>query len=234
MSELLEIEGINKTYQSGISTFQALTEIQLDINRGEIVVILGPSGSGKSTLLNVIGGIDRVDSGKIKVDGEDIVQLKDNELVQYRREKVGFVFQMYNLIPNLTVYENIELAANISKAPLSINGLIEAVGLTGMANRFPRELSGGQQQRVSIARAVVRKPELLLCDEPTGALDSKASKEILKLIHKVNQKYNTTVLIITHNHAISAMANRVITLKDGKVESNDINDQTILPEGIDW
>lgn len=127
-----------------------------------------------------------------------------------------------------------KLAANISKAPPSINGLIEAVGLTGMANRFPRELSGGQQQRVSIARAVVRKPELLLCDEPTGALDSKASKEILKLIHKVNQKYNTTVLIITHNHAISAMANRVITLKDGKVESNDINDQTILPEGIDW
>ncbi|WP_188455132.1 ABC transporter ATP-binding protein [Virgibacillus oceani] len=234
MGKLLGIEGVNKTYQSGLSSFQALTDIKLDINRGEIVVILGPSGSGKSTLINAIGGIDRVDSGTIHVDSEDIVSLNDNQLVHYRREKVGFVFQMYNLIPNLTVYENIELAANISKSPLTIDELIDAVGLTGMANRFPRELSGGQQQRVSIARAIVRKPELLLCDEPTGALDSKISKEILKLIQQINDKYNTTVLIITHNEAISAMADRVIALKDGKIESNTINKQPIEPEGIEW
>ncbi|WP_099157667.1 ABC transporter ATP-binding protein [Virgibacillus ndiopensis] len=234
MEKLLEIEGVNKTYQSGLSKFQALTDIKVDIDRGEIVVILGPSGSGKSTLINAIGGIDRVDSGTIHVDEKDIVSLNDNQLVHYRREKVGFVFQMYNLIPNLTVYENIELAANISKSPLSIDELIDAVGLIGMADRFPRELSGGQQQRVSIARAVVRKPELLLCDEPTGALDSKISKEILKLIQQINEKYNTTVLIITHNQAISAMADRVITLKDGKIESNNLNERPVEPERIEW
>ena len=197
-------------------------------------MILGPSESGKSTLLNAIGGINKSDSGKITVDQEDITQFSDRQLVKFRREDTGFVFQMYNLIPNLTVYENIELTANISSQPLSINEVIDAVGLTGMEDRFPRELSGGQQQRVSIARAVVKTPKLLLCDEPTGALDSTTSKEILHLIEKVNKEYKTTVFIITHNGAIRAMANRVITLKDGKIESNTVNEQTTSAEGIEW
>ncbi len=231
---ILKVEGINKRYQSGKSFFQALTDVNVEVEKGEIVVILGPSGSGKSTLLNAIGGIDQVDSGKISVDQEDITQFSDRQLVKYRREDIGFVFQMYNLIPNLTVYENIELTANISSQPLSINEVIDAVGLTGMEDRFPRELSGGQQQRVSIARAVVKTPKLLLCDEPTGALDSTTSKEILHLIEKVNKEYKTTVFIITHNGAIRAMANRVITLKDGKIESNTVNEQTTSAEGIEW
>ena len=231
---ILKVEGINKRYQSGKSFFQALTDVNVEVEKGEIVVILGPSGSGKSTLLNAIGGIDQVDSGKISVDQEDITQFSDRQLVKYRREDIGFVFQMYNLIPNLTVYENIELTANISSQPLSINEVIDAVGLTGMEERFPRELSGGQQQRVSIARAVVKTPKLLLCDEPTGALDSTTSKEILHLIEKVNKEYKTTVFIITHNGAIRAMANRVITLKDGRIESNTVNEQTTSAEGIEW
>ncbi|MBM7553433.1 ABC transporter ATP-binding protein [Thalassobacillus pellis] len=233
MSKLLEVTGVNKSYQSGGSPFQALSDVHLSIERGEIVVILGPSGSGKSTLLNAIGGVDQVDDGEIHVAGEDITRFHDNNLVDYRREKVGFVFQMYNLIPNLTVYENIELTSHISKSPLDIDELIHAVGLKGMADRFPRELSGGQQQRVSIARAIVRKPELLLCDEPTGALDSSTSKEILSLIHQMNQKYNTTVLIITHDQGITEMADRIITLKDGRVESDVKNEQPVLPERME-
>ena len=234
MSSILKIEGINKKYQSGNSYFQALTDVNVEVAKGEIVVILGPSGSGKSTLLNAIGGIDQVDSGGIIVDQEDITQFNDRQLVKYRREDIGFVFQMYNLIPNLTVYENIELTANISNNPLTIREVIDAVGLTGMEDRFPRELSGGQQQRVSIARAVVKTPKLLLCDEPTGALDSNTSKEILNLIEKVNRDYHTTVFIITHNQAISEMANRVITLKDGKIDSNIVNEQKKSAEGIEW
>ncbi len=234
MSGILKVEGINKKYQSGKSFFHALTDVNLEVEKGEIVVILGPSGSGKSTMLNAVGGIDQVDSGKISVEEADITQFNDHQLVNYRREEIGFVFQMYNLIPNLTVYENIELTANISSHPLPIQEVIDAVGLSGMEDRFPRELSGGQQQRVSIARAVVKTPKLLLCDEPTGALDSNTSKEILNLIAKVNKEYKTTVLIITHNQAISAMANRVITLKDGKIETNLVNEQTVSPERIEW
>lgn len=231
---ILHIDGVQKVYQSGHTTFQALTDIQLDVEKGEIVVILGPSGSGKSTLLNAIGGIDGVDSGTIKVNGNDITKLNDGDLVDYRRKDVGFVFQMYNLIPNLTVYENIELTANISTHALPISEVIDAVGLSGMEERFPRELSGGQQQRVSIARAVVKAPKLLLCDEPTGALDSATSKDILQLIEKVNKEFNTTVLIITHNQAIRSMANRVITLKDGSIESDMINEHQTSAEGIEW
>ncbi|TMU85121.1 ABC transporter ATP-binding protein [Bacillus sp. BHET2] len=231
---ILSINGVHKTYQSGQTTFQALTDIQVQVEKGEIVVILGPSGSGKSTLLNAIGGIDSVDSGSIKVNEKDITQLNDRNLVGYRRDDVGFVFQMYNLIPNLTVYENIELTANISPKALSISEVIDAVGLSGMEDRFPRELSGGQQQRVSIARAVVKAPKLLLCDEPTGALDSVTSKGILQLVEKVNKEFNTTVLIITHNQAIRSMANRVITLKDGKIESDFINEHQTSAEGVEW
>ena len=231
---ILHIEGVHKAYESGQTTFQALTDIHIEVEKGEIVVILGPSGSGKSTLLNAIGGIDAVDSGSIVVDKSDITQLNDRKLVDYRREEVGFVFQMYNLIPNLTVYENIELTANISPHALSIPEVIEAVGLSGMEDRFPRELSGGQQQRVSIARAVVKNPKLLLCDEPTGALDSATSKEILQLIEKVNKEFDTTVLIITHNQAIKSMANRVITLKDGKIETDCVNEHQTSAEGVEW
>jgi putative ABC transport system ATP-binding protein len=231
---ILSINGVHKTYQSGQTIFQALTDIHIQVEKGEIVVILGPSGSGKSTLLNAIGGIDEIDSGSIVVNGKDITQLNDYHLVDYRREDVGFIFQMYNLIPNLTVYENIELTANISREALSIPEVIDAVGLSGMKDRFPRELSGGQQQRVSIARAVVKAPKLLLCDEPTGALDSGTSKEILQLIEKVNKKFNTTVLIITHNQAIKSMANRVITLKDGKIESDFVNEHQTSAEGVEW
>ncbi|MDX8342327.1 ABC transporter ATP-binding protein [Rossellomorea sp. YZS02] len=231
---ILRIEGVHKSYESSQTTFQALTDIQVKVERGEIVVILGPSGSGKSTLLNAIGGIDVVDSGSIIVNDHDITQLNDRKLVDYRREEVGFVFQMYNLIPNLTVYENIELTASISPNALSISEVIDAVGLSGMEDRFPRELSGGQQQRVSIARAVVKAPKLLLCDEPTGALDSATSKEILQLIEKVNEEFDTTVLIITHNQAIQSMANRVITLKDGKIESDQVNKHQTSAEGVEW
>lgn len=231
---VLHIHELNKTYRSGNTEFHALTDIDLSMDSGEVGVILGPSGSGKSTLLNAIGGIDTVDNGTIRVDNEDITSYSDKKLVTYRRDMVGFVFQMYNLIPNLTVYENIELTANISKSPLSIDEMIKAVGLEGMGHRFPRELSGGQQQRVSIARAIVKKPRLLLCDEPTGALDSRTSKDILTLIKDINKKYNTTVLIITHNQAISQMADRIITLKDGKVDSDRINQDVLAPERIEW
>jgi putative ABC transport system ATP-binding protein len=234
MNQLVRVEGINKRYQSGSSFFQALTDVNVEVAHGEIVVILGPSGSGKSTLLNAIGGIDHIDSGKILVGDNDITQYSSRELVKYRRENIGFVFQMYNLIPNLTVFENIEMTAAISPSPLSINEIIDAVGLSGMEERFPRELSGGQQQRVSIARAIVKAPKLLLCDEPTGALDSVTSKEILKLIEKVNREYGTTVFIITHNAAISEMADRVITLKDGKIETNTLNERITSAEGIEW
>ncbi|BCB02618.1 ABC transporter ATP-binding protein [Bacillus sp. KH172YL63] len=231
---ILSLTDVQKSYQSGETTFQALTDIHVTVEEGEIVVILGPSGSGKSTLLNAIGGIDGIDAGSIKVDGKDITLLNDRHLVDYRRDDVGFVFQMYNLIPNLTVYENIELTANISPKSLPIKEVIAAVGLAGMEDRFPRELSGGQQQRVSIARAVVKAPKLLLCDEPTGALDSNTSREILQLIEKVNKEFNTTVLIITHNQAIQSMANRVITLKDGRIESDVLNEHQTSAEGVEW
>ncbi|HSU80017.1 MAG TPA: ABC transporter ATP-binding protein [Candidatus Angelobacter sp.] len=231
---VLFAQNINKMYKSGKTEFQALTNITLDIKKGEIVVILGPSGSGKSTLLNAIGGIDLIDEGEILVEDLSLTKMNSKQLVSYRRNVVGFVFQMYNLIPNLTVYENIELAANISETPLSVKDMIKAVGLEGMDNRFPREISGGQQQRVSIARAIVKNPRLLLCDEPTGALDSTTSKDILSLIKKINETYNTTILIITHNQAISQMADRVITLKDGRIESDHVQTKKLAPEGIEW
>lgn len=234
MTSLLHISGVNKSYQSGPSSFRALTNISLDIQKGETVVILGPSGSGKSTLLNAVGGIDSVDSGHIQMNDADITSFTDAQLVRYRRDQIGFIFQMYHLIPNLTVYENIELTAHISQNALSVQEVIEAVGLADMADRFPNELSGGQQQRISIARAVVKTPELLLCDEPTGALDSETSKDILQLIQTVNQTYQTTVLIITHNQVISEMADRTITLKDGQIAANQENPHPLKPERMAW
>lgn len=227
-------DDVTKSYQSGPSSFKALDNISLTADKGDIVVILGPSGSGKSTLLNAIGGIDTVDHGKIVVQQSDITQYTTRQLVDYRRDHIGFVFQMYNLIPNLTVYENIELTANLSRSSLSIQDVITSVGLSGKADRFPAALSGGEQQRVSIARAVVKTPSLLLCDEPTGALDSETSKDILQLIQYVNETYETTVMIITHNQAISDMAHRTIMLKDGQINSTEDNPHPLKAERMTW
>ncbi|WP_291635798.1 ABC transporter ATP-binding protein [Clostridium sp.] len=230
----IEIKNVTKSYNNGKVSLDALKNISLTMNEGEIGVILGPSGSGKSTLLNIIGGIDHIDSGNVIVDGVDIVELNDNKLTLYRRNSVGFIFQFYNLVPNLTVYENVEVAANISKDPINIDEVLNSVGMSEYKNRFPRELSGGQQQRVSIARAIVKKPKLLLCDEPTGALDYKAAKEILKLITDVNKKFNTTVIIITHNTAISGISNRIIKLRSGAISENVLNENVLSAERIEW
>lgn len=231
---LIEIRNATKTYKTGKISLDALKNVSLTMNEGEIGVIIGPSGSGKSTLLNIIGGIDRVDSGNVIVDGVDIVGLNDNKLTLYRRNSVGFIFQFYNLVPNLTVYENVEVAANISKNPIDMDEILESVGMSEFKNRFPRELSGGQQQRVAIARALVKKPKLLLCDEPTGALDYNSAKEILKLITEVNKKFGTTVIIITHNIAISRIANRIIKLRSGEISENAVNKNVLSAERIEW
>ena len=230
----IEVKNLQKIYKTEATEYVALNAINLGIEKGEICVILGPSGSGKSTLLNIIGGIDEASGGTIISDGIEVTSLKDSKLTNYRREKVGFIFQFYNLIPNLTVYENIEVVKNISKNPLDINELLESVGLLEFKNRYPRELSGGQQQRVSIVRALVKNPSLLLCDEPTGALDFKGSKDILKLICDVNQKYGTTVLIITHNNAIAGIANRIIRLRGGELTDNHMNNDIISAELVEW
>jgi len=231
---LIEIRNVTKTYKTGEISLDALKNVSLTMNEGEMGVILGPSGSGKSTLLNIIGGIDRIDSGNVIVDGVDIVGLNDNKLTLYRRNSVGFIFQFYNLVPNLTAYENVEVAANISKNPIDMDEILESVGMSEFKNRFPRELSGGQQQRVAIARAIVKKPELLLCDEPTGALDYNSAKEILKLITEVNKKFGTTVIIITHNIAISRIANRIIKLRSGEISENVVNENVLSAERIEW
>ncbi|HEX7715369.1 MAG TPA: ABC transporter ATP-binding protein, partial [Bacillota bacterium] len=195
---------------------------------------LGPSGSGKSTLMNIIGGIDHGDSGQVSVDGVEINNLDDNKLTDYRRGDVGFVFQFYNLVPNLTVGENIEVVSNISQSPLNTDEVLAAVGMKDKKHRFPRELSGGEQQRVSIARAIVKNPKLLLCDEPTGALDFQTSRSILQLLQQVNKKYGTTILMITHNAAIAAMANRVFKLRSGEIVEETINQTTVPAERIEW
>ncbi len=230
----LDIKNLSKYYNTGNGKFKALDNVSFEIEKGKIAVVLGPSGSGKSTLINIIGGIDAADEGKVIVDGKDITKYKDNELTEYRRENIGFVFQFYNLIPNLTVYENIEISANICDDPMRVETILDAVGMKDMQNRFPRELSGGQQQRVSIARAIVKKPKILLCDEPTGALDYKTSKEILKLVSDVNRHFNTTVMIITHNQAIADMAHKVIRLRSGVIVEDRDNLSLIPAERIEW
>lgn len=230
----INVQNLKKSYITGEVKTEVLKGVGMNLDRGQIGVILGPSGSGKSTLLNIIGGIDRCDSGKATVDGIDITGLADDQLTDYRRSSVGFVFQFYNLIPNLTVGENVEVVSNISKSPLSTDEILKAVGLLDKKHRFPRELSGGEQQRVSIARAVVKNPKLLLCDEPTGALDFTTSREILKLLQKVNMDYKTTILMITHNNAISGMANRVYKLRNGEIVSEAINETVIPAERIEW
>ncbi len=229
----VSVSNLTKSYNTGITT-HVLKGVKLVIERGQIGVILGPSGSGKSTLMNIIGGVDRADDGTVEVGGEQITDLNDNQLVEYRRESVGFVFQFYNLVPNLTVAENIEVVSNISKYPLKTDDVLSAVGLSDKRNRFPRELSGGEQQRVSIARAIVKNPKLLLCDEPTGALDLETSRGVLSLIQKVNLKIGTTILMITHNSAIAGMAHVVFRLRSGEILEVAHNSELIAAERIEW
>ena len=219
----ITLRNATKKYGEGESLVYALDHANLEIEKGEICVILGPSGSGKSTLLNMLGGLDHLDEGEIIVGDRNLSGYKNNMLTNYRKEDVGFVFQFYNLIPDLTVTENIEVVSDISENPLDIDEVLEAMGMQKYRYRFPKELSGGQQQRVAIARAIIKNPKLLLCDELTGALDTKSSKSVLEFIEKINQLYKTTTVIITHNETIAEMADRVIYIKDGTVHENRAN-----------
>ncbi|MBP3807369.1 MAG: ABC transporter ATP-binding protein [Eubacterium sp.] len=221
----IDLKGAKKYYGKGESEVRALDGASLELEEGGVYVILGPSGSGKSTLLNMLGGLDKMDDGVLSIDGVTISKMSDKQLVEYRRTDVGFVFQFYNLIPDLTVKENIQVVADITDSPLDIDEVMEAVDIKKYENHFPSELSGGQQQRVSIARALIKNPKILLCDELTGALDTKSARLVLKFVEKVNQKFHTTIIIITHNEAISGMADRVIRIKDGKVSSNVKNEK---------
>lgn len=230
----LEIKNLKKSYISGDVKTEVLKDVYMELDSGEIGVILGPSGSGKSTLLNIIGGIDRGDSGSIIVNGSDISKFSDEKLTNYRRESIGFIFQFYNLIGSLTAGENVEVVSNISNSPLNTDEVLRSVGMLDKKYRFPKELSGGEQQRISIARAVVKNPKLLLCDEPTGALDYLSSKEILKLLQKINKEFKTTIIMITHNTAISSMANRIYKVRDGKIVETSINENIIPAERIEW
>ncbi len=223
----LEIKDVKKSYGKDSSHIQVLKGISADIEKGQMCVIQGTSGSGKSTLLNCIGGLDTMDSGSVKVDGKEIFGLRPDEIADYRREKLGFIFQFYNLVPNLTVRENIEVCEYISENPLDIDELLDVLGLTEHQNKFPSQLSGGQQQRCAIARALIKNPALLLCDEPTGALDSKTSRDILILLEKINAKYNTTMLIVTHNNSIKNMVHKVIIVKDGLIKKDYINENRV-------
>ncbi|OPJ58564.1 ABC transporter ATP-binding protein [Clostridium oryzae] len=230
----IKIDNLKKSYKTGEIKTEVLKGVDFYLERGHVGVILGPSGSGKSTLMNIIGGIDRADSGYVGIDGTDITKLSDNALTDYRREQIGFVFQFYNLIPNLTVGENIEVVSNISKTPLNTDEILTAVGMDNKKYRFPKELSGGEQQRVSIARAVVKNPKLLLCDEPTGALDYSTSIEILKLLQQINKDYGTTILMITHNSAIGGMANEIYKVRNGEISDAIANEIVQSAERIEW
>ncbi len=228
------LKNVKKIYKSQAGKTYALDDITFDIQKGEVVVILGPSGSGKSTMLNVLSGIDVPTSGKIKYFDTDISKLSDIELTNYRKENLGFIFQSYNLIPNLTIYENVELGAHLSKSPLDIDKLLKIVGLVDMKNKFPYQLSGGQMQRVAIARAVAKNPNVLFCDEPTGALDEKMGKQTLRLLQDINEKYGTTIIIVTHNPSIAYLANTVIKMNSGKVSDIHKNDKIMNAEDIRW
>ena len=233
-NKFLEIVDLKKGYGSGETRQEVLRGMTFSVARGEICVLLGPSGSGKSTLLNIIGGIDSADAGFISIGGDMLEDMGEKALTQYRRKHLGYVFQLYNLIANLNVKENIEVGAYLSDAPLDIDELLHTLGLYEHRHKLPNQLSGGQQQRVSIGRAIVKNPDILLCDEPTGALDYATSKEILQLIENVNKKYGNTVIMVTHNEAIRNMADHVIKLRDGTVRSNEINSRRIPAAGLEW
>ena len=224
----LEVNNLKKSYGSDAGAVQVLKGVTTSVGKGQMCVIQGTSGSGKSTLLNCIGGLDVMDSGSVKVDNKEIFGLKSSDLSDYRRDNLGFIFQFYNLIPNLTVRDNIQVCQYLANDPLNMDDLLEILGLEEHQNKFPSQLSGGQQQRCAIARALIKNPKLLLCDEPTGALDSKTSKDILVLLEKVNKKYGTTMLIVTHNNSIKNMVHKVIVIKDGMIVK-DYNNTTIIP-----
>ena len=230
----LEIKDIYKSFGEKDSRVEVLKGVNLELEKGQFCVLLGPSGSGKSTLLNIIGGIDSADSGEIIVDGSSMKGMDDRSLTRYRREHLGYIFQMYNLIPNLTVRENIEVGAYLSKEHLDVDEIIDVLGLKDHAHKLPNQLSGGQQQRTSIGRAIVKNPDVLLCDEPTGALDYSTSKEILSLIDKVNRTYGNTIVMVTHNEAIAGMADVVIRLRDGQVRDRRYNEKRASVEDLEW
>ena len=230
----LTVKDLKKSYGSTSNKVDVLKGINFEVEKGKICVLLGPSGSGKSTLLNIIGGIDDADLGYVSIDSEKTKDMKEKELTRYRRKHLGYVFQMYNLIPNLNVKENIEVGAYLSDSSLDINELLNTLGLYEHRHKLPNQLSGGQQQRTAIGRAIVKNPDILLCDEPTGALDYHTSKEILKLIEDVNKKYGNTVIMVTHNDAIQNMADRVIKLRDGQIRDNIVNNSKVSAADLEW
>ena len=230
----LELNQIKKSFGSGENKTEVLKGISCGIKKGDICVLLGPSGSGKSTLLNIIGGIENIDSGSIRIGDEQMESMNEKQLAQYRRKHLGYVFQAYNLIPNLTVKENIEVGAYLSKNPLELDGLLKTLGLWEHKDKIPNQLSGGQQQRTAIGRALIKNPDILLCDEPTGALDYQTSKEILQLIEDVNQKFGNTVILVTHNDAIQGMADQVIKLRDGQISKCIYNDKKQAVAELEW
>ena len=230
----LEIENLFKSFGQGDTKTEVIRGISFGVEKGNICVLLGPSGSGKSTLLNIIGGIETADSGSVKIADDKIENIKESQLTMYRRKHLGYVFQSYNLIPNLTVRENIEVGAYLSDSPLDVDDILKTLGLYEHKDKIPNQLSGGQQQRTAIGRAIIKNPDILLCDEPTGALDYNTSKEILTLIEDVNKKYGNTVIMVTHNDAIKNMADRVIKLRDGKIRHNDVNENKIKACNLEW
>ena len=230
----LAIHDLKESFGSGNNRTEVLKGIEFTANKGEICVLLGPSGSGKSTLLNIIGGIDSPDDGYVAIEGEKMKDMTEKALTRYRRRHLGYIFQMYNLIPNLNVKENIEVGAYLSEKPLEIDDLLKTLGLYEHRHKLPNQLSGGQQQRTAIGRAIVKNPDILLCDEPTGALDYNTSKDILNLIEEVNHKYGNTVIMVTHNDAIKYMADRVVQLRDGQIRKNYCNEKKISAVDLDW
>ena len=230
----IEFKNVVKEYIVGENSIKALDNANFEIEKGELVVIVGPSGAGKTTALNVLGGMDNVTSGEVIIDGQRVDKYSEKELTHYRREDIGFVFQFYNLVQNLTALENVELATQICKKPLNPKTTIEKVGLKNRKDNFPSQLSGGEQQRVAIARAIAKNPKILLCDEPTGALDYNTSKDILRLIETVNQKYGNTIVMVTHNDAIKDMADRVVKLRDGMIRKNYTNEQKVPAMELEW
>ncbi len=230
----LTISDLCKSYGEGEARAMVLRNVSMELNKGEICVLLGPSGSGKSTFLNIVGGLENADSGSIFVEGEELTALSDKDLGEYRRRQLGFVFQFYNLVPDLTIRENIEVCEHLSKHPLNVDDLLKSLGLWEHRNKFPRQVSGGQQQRCAIGRALVKNPGLLLCDEPTGALDYSTSKEILELMEQVNRDFGCTIVIVTHNVAIAQMAHRILRLHDGALVEDRVNDALVAARDLEW